>query len=72
MESDRPRIVLTHLFLNPEAQRSLWFDFDALPSFMPDFRSERAGRRLIFVRLDSLFLCILLWSFSRSLICLDF
>jgi hypothetical protein len=50
--------VLTHLFLNPEAQRSLWFD--ALLSFMLDFRSDRAGRRLIFGRLDSLFLCILL------------
>ena len=70
MKTAETGIVLTYLFLNPEAQGCL--GFGALFSFILDFGSECAGRRLIFGRLELLFLCILLWLFSRSLICLEF
>ena len=70
MKIEEAGIMVTYLFLDPEAQGCL--GFGALFGFILDFGSECAGRRPIFGRLRLLFLWILLWLFSRSLICLEF
>ena len=46
MKTEETGIVLTYLFLDPEAQGCL--GFGALFSFILDFGSECAGRRPIF------------------------